>query len=80
MPIGAMPDGSAYYADIIGDAAQIPNVHPAQNLPAVADYTVSNVSGLNSALASATAGQSIELLPGNYGDWSPQKVNTTNEA
>ncbi|MGB1214820.1 MAG: hypothetical protein ACPG4X_15750 [Pikeienuella sp.] len=74
--IGYNPDGSAFYSDIIGDFAEIPNVHPVTDLPTTPDYTVSNLSGLQSAISSASAGQSIELQDGSYGTWNVTKNNS----
>lgn len=77
---GANANGTAIGSDIVGDAAQVCNIQPVTDFPTTADYLVTNLSGLNSALSSAVAGDTIELAPGSYGLWTPQKINTTTEA
>lgn len=71
---GYRNDGDAIWSDVIGDAAEIPNVRP-QTVPSTPDYTVGSLSALNSALASATAGQTILVQDGSYGAWIPSKTN-----
>ena len=65
----------SFYSNIIGDAADVANIQHAA-APGSPDFTATNVTTLNSALASASAGNVIVVQDGSYGSWSPTKNNT----
>jgi hypothetical protein len=72
---GANPDNTAFYSDVVGPLAEVPNIHPVTVFPSTATYTVASGGALTTALSSAVAGDTIECLTGSYGDISLNKVN-----